>query len=113
MAPRSGSAYIFTGNQACAGRMRQWYVNSWGYWVLYAKSGQIILNVTGQMEAQVAAGQRGTGVGAHGLAVARSVRGWAGLVPREKPSMWSPGRGREGHLSEREAPAASSRAGRI
>lgn len=38
------------------GRMRQWYVNSWRYWLLYAQSGQIILNVMGQMEAQVATG---------------------------------------------------------
>lgn len=38
--------------------MRQWYLNSWGYWVLYAKAGQIFLNVPngssvgGRMEGQ-------------------------------------------------------------
>lgn len=42
--------------------MRQWYLNSWGYWVLYAKAGQIFLNVTGHMEAQLAAGWRGRGI---------------------------------------------------
>ena len=42
--------------EACAGRVRPRYSNSWGYWVLYAKAGQIFLNVPGQMEAQSAAG---------------------------------------------------------
>lgn len=59
--------------EACAGRARQWYLNSWGYWVLYAKAGQIFLNVTGRVEAELAQ-DRGAG-GFGGL-------GWSGALGR-------------------------------
>lgn len=75
-----------------------------------AKSGRIILNVTGQMEAQVAAGQ-GHRRWRTRPCCGEVCAGLGRISAQEKPSTWSPGRGREGHLSGREAPAAAGRGG--
>lgn len=61
MAPRSGSAYAFTGSTDTCGPNEAAERQQLGRRALRAKAGQTVLNVTGQMEAQLAAGWRGPG----------------------------------------------------
>lgn len=56
MAPRSGSAYAFTGSTDTCGPNEAAERQQLGRRALRAKAGQTVLNVTGQMEAQLAAG---------------------------------------------------------
>lgn len=63
MAPRSGSAYAFTGSTDTCGPNEAAERQQLGRRALRAKAGQTVLNVTGQMEAQLAAGWRGPGAG--------------------------------------------------
>lgn len=81
--------------------MKQWYANSWGDWVLFAKSGQIALNVMGKWK-----GRWQQDRGAQGLEDTASpwlalVQGLGGISAWEKPSTRSPRKREEGVVGGR------------
>lgn len=56
------STYPWAGREACGPNEAVVFQQPRECWVLYAKAGQIFLNVTGQIEARLAAGSRGRGI---------------------------------------------------
>lgn len=81
MAPHWGSAYAFTGSLGMCGLNEAVLCQQLGYWVLHARAGQRVLNVTGRMKGQLTTGERGGGWGpppCHGLIWPG---GWVGSAP--------------------------------
>lgn len=84
MAPHSGSAYAFTGSSGMCRPNEAVLCQQLGYWVLHARAGQRVLNVTGRMKAQLAAGKRGGGWGPNLVRRLDRVSAW------KKPSARGP-----------------------